>query len=90
MTTVSLTRATPRTIPEMGGGAPRRGGLEAEKQRSDLGEFLNGRLMVPADKIDREIEEMSLRERIWLEIEMRQNVPIMHSVDYDPFAGGGR
>lgn len=90
MTTLSLTRATPRTVPAMGSGAPQRGGLDAEKQRSDIGEFLNGRMMVPGEKIDAEIDSLTLRERTWLEIEMRQNVQVMHSVDYDPFASGGR
>lgn len=91
MTVLSLTRQLPR-VPAMGAGAgaPKPYTAEGARQRQELGEFLVGRLMVPQDKVEGELDELTIRERVWLELEMRQNAPVLHSADYDPFANGGR
>ena len=75
-----------------GNGAPRGHNREALDARHRLGEYLDANLTRPLynseaqnfQRVERELDAMTVAERVYLEIEMQELSKVFFSSDYDP------
>jgi hypothetical protein len=68
-------------------------GRSTREERERARDFLGGRMMMPGPgnllgHVERELDEMTPAERVYLEIEMAEKFKAAHSWNYNPSAWG--
>jgi hypothetical protein len=77
-----------------GDGLPRGKSPAAKQARAEMADFLDASLMRPLwssnehreAAIFQALETMTIPERMFIELEMRERERVVHSFDYDPLA----
>jgi hypothetical protein len=85
---VSLSRHVDLIPPFAGTGAVKGGSPAAIEQRAELTEYLRDVIGVPLTHLEQRVENITLAERVWLEVEMLSKAVEMNSFDYDPLRYG--